>query len=151
MWGKFPLRLVPLHSLLQTEDPEVKKHVLIAAALVMVVSASSQLLGQRKSSAVQVVTFGVHRSPLRLVGILATESKPTVSPSQPRTADVESPLSTLAEKVTISSATAIDATSSSATRPHIGTADVQLDVRLLLESGKSSPIGSTPLLVTITE
>jgi len=146
----------------------VNKIKSIGAMVVVSVVISGNLAAQQTSSAVQVVTFGVARSPQMLVNRIASIQNATTIASALISETFQPRLSRIPVKITFSSKTsdkskAIEgqsrdsekavssASSSSVTRTSRNHESIQKDLQTFMLENESVPFGNTLLALTITE
>jgi len=148
---KSRLRHELLLSRLRTKDRVVKNITSICRVLAMMAAISSTVMAQRTSSAVQTVTFGVHRTSLSVLHSLSLAQGAVHSPDGPQASTLQNVVSTHQTKVTVAALSMAPGNNATMTASHCNTSNVESDVRSILISKEWSSLNRTPLAATITE
>jgi|GEM_PF-2579841 len=155
MYLKSRLRHELLHSRLRTKDGPVKNLTSIFKVLALMAAISSPVFAQRTSSAIQTVTFGVHRTSQSVLHNLSLAQSAVHSPDGFQASTLQNMVSTYPMKLTVHAPSMPAANDGSMTvvsssPPRTlgsgsvpGTSDIQVDA--------GSSYGGTAFVLTITE
>ncbi len=126
------------------------KHItLICEALILSAAISSSAFAQRTSSAVQTVTFGVHRTSVAVLRNLSLVQSTVGSPAGSQAGNLQDAASSDRTKVTVAPLS-MSAANRLSTTPY-NTSTVESDVRSILLSKECSSLNHIPLIATITD
>lgn len=133
-------------SRLRTEDRAVKNFTSVCKVLALMAAISSTVFAQRTSSAVQTVTFSIHRSSLSVLNNLSLVQGAVHSPDGSQASTLQNLVSTNPMKVTVH-APSMPAANAPPRTQELGS--VQSTSAIQFDAGSSC--GGTALVVTITE
>jgi hypothetical protein len=117
----------------------------------LMAAISSTAVAQRTSSAVQTVTFGVHRSSVSVLRNMSLVKGAVPSPDGLQASTLQNVVSSNQIKVTIAALSMTPDDDASMTALRRNTSNVESDVRSILISKEWSSLNRTPLAATITE
>ena len=133
-------------SRFRTKDRAVKNFTSICKVLALMAAVSSTVFAQRTSSAVQTVTFGVHRSSLSVLNNLSLVQGAVHSHDGSQASTLQNLVPTDPMKITVRVPSMPAVNAPSRTR-ELGSAQGTSAIR----SDVGSPYGGAALVVTISE
>ncbi len=156
---KFQLKHELLLSRLRTKDRVVKNITSICKAFALMAAVSSIAIAQRTSSAVQTVTFGVHRSSQSVLNNMPIARSVVHSSDGSEASTLQNVVSTYPMKVTVNalsmpganneSMTAVQSFLRPSARKRVGSGLVPSRSNIRFDAGSSCD--ASALVLTITE